>query len=141
MDSSHIDLTPLRKALAQLQSALQYWRNEPVDSGLKPYLRSAVIPSFEFTYELSARALRRVLMERAVAADLVADLSFNDLLRQGADAGLLDEPLTWRRWREMRNATSHTYDETKAEKVAHDSLAFAEDARQLLERLTTALKS
>lgn len=141
MDIGSIDLTPLRKALAQLQSALQYWHDEPVQSGLKPHLRSAVIQSFEFTYELSIKSLRRVLMERALAADLVADLSFNDLLRQGADAGLLDQPMTWRRWREMRNATSHTYDETKAELVARDCSAFADDAVRLLERLTNALKS
>ena len=40
-----------------------------------------------------------MLMERAAVAPMVADLSFNDLLRAGADAGLLPDALGWRRWR------------------------------------------
>lgn len=141
METGPIDLSPMRKALARLEDAQHYWLDAPDGSGIKAHLRSAVIQSFEFSYELSVRALRRVLMERAGTTSLVADLSFNDLLRHGADAGLLDDPLSWRRWLEMRNATSHTYDETKAERVAHDSLDFVPDARQLLDRLTVAAPS
>ena len=114
MTAKPIDLSSLVKALAQLQEALRFWHELPQGAALKPHLRSAVIQSFEFTYELSVRMLRRVLIERSEAADLVIDLSFNDLLRKAADAGLLAEPGLWRQWREMRNATSHTYDEAKA---------------------------
>ena len=57
---------------------------------------------------------------------------FNDLLREAADAGLLSDPLRWRRWRDWRNATSHAYDEAKAQAVAQETLAFAEDATDLL---------
>lgn len=67
MEPIRIDLTPLRKSLALLHDALRYWNAEPADSGLKPHLRSAVIRSFEFTYELSIKALRRVLIERALS--------------------------------------------------------------------------
>lgn len=55
---------------------------------LKPHLRSAVTQSFEFTYELAIHSTRRVLIERAESADLMRDLSFNDLLRRALDAGL-----------------------------------------------------
>jgi hypothetical protein len=47
----------------------------------------AVIQSFEYSYEPSVRSLRRVLVERAESAQRVADLSFNDLLRTGAEGG------------------------------------------------------
>jgi nucleotidyltransferase substrate binding protein (TIGR01987 family) len=94
-----------------LREALSFWDDQPDGAPLKPHLRSAVIRSFEFTYELSVRLMRRVLIERVESADLVASLSFNDLLRRAADAGLVPDAARWREWREMRNATSHAYDE------------------------------
>lgn len=130
-----IDLSPLRRALAMLNEALVFWHAQPEGSALKPHLRSAVIQSFEFSYELSVRLLRRVLIERAAAASSVADLSFNDLLRQGADHGLLADPLRWRQWRELRNATSHAYDAAKAQAVAAGAEIFAVDAVALLAAL------
>jgi nucleotidyltransferase substrate binding protein (TIGR01987 family) len=135
MTAKPIDLSSLAKALAQLQEALRFWHELPQDSALKPHLRSAVIQSFEFTYELSIRMLRRVLIERSASADLVADLSFNDLLRKAADAGLVAAPDMWRQWREMRNATSHTYDEARAAEVAAGVDGFASGAAALLAEL------
>lgn len=136
-----IDLTALRKSHRQLEEVLQLWQDQPADSVLKPHLRSAVIQSFEYTYEIALRMLRRVLIERSLAADLVQDLSFNDLLRTGADAGLLQDPQAWRRWRAMRNATSHTYDEAKAAEVAQAILEFRTDAQALLHALSHAIET
>ena len=139
VSSPAIDLSSLRRVLAQLQEAIRFWRGLPADSELKPHLRSAVIQSFQFTYELSVRMLRRVLIERSAAADLVADLTFNDLLRKAADGGLIGDPQPWRDWREMRNATSHAYDEAKANQVATGAIRFAEDAAALLGALEADL--
>lgn len=139
MDKPTIDLAPLRRALGWLTEALALWHGQPVGSVLKPHLRSAVIQSFEFTYELALRNLRRVLVERAGSADRIIDLSFNDLLRSAADAGLLPDPAAWRVWRELRNATSHAYDEAKAEQVASDAELFCGDARALLTALEASL--
>lgn len=121
--------------------ASQFWIAQPAESPLKPHLRSAVVQSFEFTYELSIRMLRRVLIERSAVADLVADLSFNDLLRQAADAGLLADPAVWRAWREMRNTTSYAYDEVKAHAVASSAHRFAVDAAALLSAMEASLGS
>ena len=139
MNSPAIDLVPLRRALGWLTEALALWHAQPVGAVLKPHLRSAVVQSFEFTYELSLRSLRRVLIERAGSADRITDLSFNELLRHGADAGLLPEPAAWRIWRELRNATSHAYDEARAEQVARDAEQFCRDAAGLLTALEAAL--
>lgn len=139
MDQPAIDLTPLRNALAMLEEALLFWQQQPEGAALKPHLRSAVIQSFEFTYELAVRSLRRVLIERAESADRVADLSFNDLLRAAADGGLIRDPAAWRAWREMRNATSHAYDQAKAQAVAASAVAFAADAAVLLGALEASL--
>lgn len=112
MDTPGIDLSPLRKALGVLAEALQLWHSQDAGSVLKPHLRSA---------------------------DRVTDLSFNELLRHAADAGLVQDPNAWRTWRELRNATSHAYDEVKAEQVAHDAERFCVDARSLLAALEAAL--
>lgn len=141
MSSPNIDLSPLRKALAMLNEALAFWTVQLEGTPLKPHLRSAVIQSFEFTYELAVRLLRRVLIERAESADRVADISFNDLLRAAADAGLMPDAARWREWREMRNATSRAYDEVKAQAVAARAAAFASDATVLLGALEASLAS
>jgi nucleotidyltransferase substrate binding protein (TIGR01987 family) len=114
MTTLAIELQPLRRALAMLEEALLFWHGQAEGTALKPHLRSAVIQAFEFTYELSVRLLRRTLVERSLSASTVTDLSFNDLLRAAADAGLMPEPLRWRPWRELRNATSYAYDKAKA---------------------------
>lgn len=138
MTTPAIDLSPLRRALDRLAEALTLWQGLDAASVLKPHLRSAVIQSFEFSYELSVRSLRRVLVERSASADRITDLSFNDLLRAAADAGLVADPATWRVWRELRNATSHAYDEARAEQVAADAQAFCADAHALLQALESA---
>lgn len=78
---------------------------------------------------------RRILIERAESADQVRDLSFNDLLRGALDAGLPMDLDAWRRWRELRNSTSHAYDEARAQAVALRTPDFAIDADRLLEQL------
>jgi nucleotidyltransferase substrate binding protein (TIGR01987 family) len=121
--------------LERLNEAIAFWQGCVQGDPLKPHLRSAVIQSFEFSYELSVRAVRRVLIERAPSADLVRDLSFNDLLRRALDAGLPMEYDAGRRWRDMRNVTSHAYDEERAQAVAVQAPAFAADAGRLLDEL------
>jgi nucleotidyltransferase substrate binding protein (TIGR01987 family) len=132
MNPSAIDFSSLRKAIAVLAEALTLWQSQAEGSVLKPHLRSAVIQSFEFSYELSLRSLRRVLVERSGSAEQITDLSFNDMLRAAADAGLLTDQAAWRTWRELRNATSHAYDEAKAQQVAEGAERFLIDALALL---------
>jgi len=139
MTGPTINLAPLRKAIEALAGALHFWEIEPADRGRKPHLRAGVIQSFEFTYELAVRMLRSVLIERASSAQSVEDLSFNDLLRTAADAGLLPEPLGCRRWRDLRNRTSHSYDELQAQEIAEQARLFLVEAQQLHRQLTHAL--
>lgn len=138
MTLAPIDFSSLRNALGVLTEALSLWHAQAEGSVLKPHLRSAVIQSFEFSYELSLRGLRRVLIERSGSAERVTDLSFNDLLRAAADAGLLNDQTAWRTWRELRNATSHAYDAVKAQQVAEGAERFQADARALLAAMERA---
>ena len=99
---------------------------------LKRHLCFAIIHSSELTYALSVRLLKSVLIERSAAADLVTDLSFNDLLCKAADAGLVTAPDMWRQWNELRNFISLTHDESTATEVAAGVERFATAAVELL---------
>ncbi|MEY2656216.1 MAG: hypothetical protein RLZZ524_3244 [Pseudomonadota bacterium] len=138
MSTASIQLDPLQRAVSTLAEALDFWHATSEASPLKPHLRSAVLQSFEFSYELSVRTLKRVLVERAATADEVMELSFNDLLRRAAGAGYVPDALGWRRWREMRNLTSHAYDAELAQRVALAAGEFLVDARALIAALADA---
>ena len=102
-----LDTTSLANAVRRLREGLVRHQTEPGDE----QLRDGLIQRFEFTYELSHRTLRRYLVEVAASPDAVAAMPFADLIRVGNAQGLLrgDWPV-WRRFREMRSRTSHTYD-------------------------------
>jgi nucleotidyltransferase substrate binding protein (TIGR01987 family) len=126
------ELSELVKALAQLHEAVHLWHEEPQGSVLKRHLCSAIIHSSELTYGLSVRMLRIVLIARSESAADVIDLSFNDLLRKAADAGLVTAPGMWRQWNELRHVIGHTHDESKATEVAAGVERFATAAVELL---------
>lgn len=67
-------------------------------------------------------------------------MSFQDLIRSGNEQGLLlgDWP-AWRRYRDMRSKTSHTYDEEIALEVLAGIPAFLEEARYLRNKLKERL--
>ncbi len=140
MSTPHLDLSNLHKALAQLEEANAFWLDREDGDKLKPHLRSAVIQSFEYTYELAVRSVRRALLERAESADAVKDLSYNDVLRSALDAGLAMDFDAWRSWRDMRNGTSHAYEEERAQDMAERAAAFIADVHTLLPRLVAMAK-
>jgi nucleotidyltransferase substrate binding protein (TIGR01987 family) len=111
-------------------------RREPDDE----QLRDGLIQRFEFTYEQSHRTLRRYLTETAASADEVARLSFADLIRTGNAEGLLrSEWPAWRRFREMRTRTSHTYETKAALQVVAAIPGFLEEVEQLYAELKRRL--
>lgn len=127
-----IDLSSFERALSSLDRGIARSRATPDDEEL----RDAVIQRFEFTYELAWKSLRRVLVSEAASPAQFDDLPFRDLIRLGAEKGLLDEPNAWFGFREERNISSHTYDEAKAEEVYRAALVFAPIARELFDRLS-----
>ncbi len=132
-----LDVTHLEKAATQLEKSLGYLGSDMAraDADLREQFRAAAIQGFEFTYELAIKMLRRQL-EQVVAhpAELRA-IPFMDLVRTGAEAGLVREPARFRLYREKRNITSHTYDAESAEAVVSVLPSFLDDVRYLLQEL------
>jgi len=123
-----LDPTPLGNAVKRLREGLARHRREPSDE----QVRDGLIQRFEFTYELSHRMLRRYLKETAPSPDEVERLPFADLVRAGNAQGLLRGGWPdWRRFREMRTRTSHTYDADAAATVVAAIPAFLEEVEHL----------
>lgn len=125
-----LDLSSLKRALATLDEALIAHARAPEDK----FIRDACIQRFEYSYELSHKMLRRHL--EASEPGGVAELSFPQMIRLGYARGVLAQSWDeWKLFREARNATSHAYDERKAEEVLAQLPAFAAAAKHMAQRL------
>jgi len=131
-----LDTTSLGNAVRRLREGLARCEREPADE----QIRDGLIQRFEFTYELSYRMLSRYLKVIAASPDEIERMPFADLIRTGNAQGLLrsDWP-AWRRFREMRTRTSHTYDNKVASQVAAAIPAFLEEAEHLYAELQRRL--
>ncbi len=133
-----LDLTPLRKAIVQLDETLAYYGSEIArsDPKMARVFRTASIQAFEFTYELTWKMLKRHLEASAAAAQTIDEMAFPDLIRTGSEQALLLSGWdVWKDFRRARNMTSHIYDEDKAAQVFESIPSFREEACFLLARL------
>lgn len=127
-----LDFSALLNAIDRLGEGLVRWQQEVTDT----QIRDGLIQRFEFTYDLSHKMLRRALAESSANPEEIDRLSFPDLIRTADEQGLLPGTWTdWRLYREMRNITSHSYDEAKALQVAAAIPAFLVEAESLAARL------
>ena len=127
-----LDLTPLTKAIARLSEGLERLGRDADDT----QLRDGLIQRFEFTYDLAHKMIRRALEQAAANPDEIDRMSFPELIRTANEQGLIGSDWTaWRTWREMRNITSHTYDEAKAMLVVEGIPAFLTEAQEVARRL------
>lgn len=132
-----LDISPLEKAVARLDEGLSRYHLDVCDT----QIRDGLIQRFEFTYELCHKFLKRYLAAVSPTPDAYQGMSFQDLIRTGNAHGLLrgDWP-AWRRYREMRGMTSHTYDEETALKVVAAIPDFLEEASYLRDRLRASVQ-
>lgn len=126
-----LEFGSFEKALGSLQRVLGRSRTVPGDEDI----RDACIQRFEYTYELAFKMLKRQLDQELPSREELDQLSFKDVIRVGAERGLIAAPERWFEYREKRNITSHTYDEEKAREVFAVLTDFAADAADLLTRL------
>jgi nucleotidyltransferase substrate binding protein (TIGR01987 family) len=131
-----LDLSPLSNALASLDKSLGFLDSELAqDPDLREQFRAAAIQAFEFTYELAFKMLKRQL-ERMVADPAALDrMNYMDIIRTGAEAGMIGDVARFRDYREKRNITRHTYDRAKAEQIVAVLPDFRRDVGALLSEL------
>ena len=127
-----LDFTPLANAVSRLDEGLVRHAADTADT----QIRDGLIQRFELTYDLAHKMLRRALEEGAANPEEIDRLTFPALIRTDVEQGFVaGKWADWRLYREMRNITSHTYDEAKAIQVVAAIPAFLAEARALLARL------
>jgi nucleotidyltransferase substrate binding protein (TIGR01987 family) len=131
-----LDLKPLTQAIARLGEGIARYEQNIADT----QIRDGLVQRFEFTYEISHKTLKRYLEMASPAPDAFDEMPFQDLIRTANEQNLLlsDWP-RWRKFREMRGKTSHTYDEAIALEVVAEIPAFLAEATQLRDRLQARL--
>lgn len=135
----HLDLSSLERAIASLNNSLQVMNAETtalLDNSVQDVIQAGVIQNFEFTYELSHKMLKRYLEMASANPTSIEDIDFPELIRTGAEQGLLQTSWDiWKGYRKARGATSHTYNEEKAQEVLAVIPQFLTEARYLLKQL------
>ena len=128
----NLDFTALENSLHRLGEVVEIYKKNPQDT----IVRDSLIQRFEFTYSITLKTLRKYFIERAFIVDDVNKLSFNEMVRTAMQLNLLKSDLAkWTEFREMRNLTSHTYDENVALKVSGIVPDFYEEITYLLKEL------
>ncbi len=133
-----INISAFEKAIEQLQESLTYTQSELAlnNKGLAKQFRSSSIQAFEYTYELACKMLKRYLENTEPSSIIINEMSFQDLIRTGAEKGLLLNSWDkWKNYRQSRNLTSQTYNEAKAEEIFQDLPNFLTEAEFLRDQI------
>jgi nucleotidyltransferase substrate binding protein (TIGR01987 family) len=140
-----LDLSPLAKAISQLETSLAYTESglhgQKDDPMVTQLFRLATIHTFTCTYELAVKMIRRYLSLTYDSPDQVENMTFYDLIRTAFELGLIkQEVLVWKGFRQNRGTTSHAYDVSKASDVYAQIPAFLYEVKFLLAVLDLRLK-
>ena len=126
-----LQLQSFEKAIFSLKMALQEYDKESND-----FIRDSCIQRFEYTYELSWKMLKRYLQMNSANPASYNEISFQNLIREGKQKDiLLNDWSKWKIYRNARCATSHTYDNHKANEVFQAIPLFLKEAEFLYNKL------
>lgn len=136
MTAEKPDISNFERIIARLEEAIAEYEKDTT----KTIVRDGDIQRFEFTYEIAHKTLKRFLEFASPSPDQYDKMIFQNLIRSGNEQGLLLGDWTdWKRYRDMRSKTSHTYDEEIAREVLAGIPAFLEEARHLRNKLKERL--
>ena len=132
-----LNLDPFNSALNRLQEGLARYETDTTDA----QIRDGLIQRFEFTYEQSHKILKRFLEMALPSSEELGEMLFPDLIRTANEQGLLRSDWSnWKKYREMRGKTSHTYDESIALDVVTGIPDFINECVFLLNQLSIRIK-
>jgi nucleotidyltransferase substrate binding protein (TIGR01987 family) len=127
MKKEKISLAPFSKALASLSRVILEPKSE--------FIRDATIQRFEYTFEISWKLLKRYLESE----NKTLESNIKNIFREAGKLGLIERVEDWFDYLEARNLTSHTYEESTAEKVYEAAVRFEKAALFLKTRLEKLL--
>lgn len=136
MTTEKLDISNFERAIVRLEEAIVEYEQDTT----RTVVRDGLIQRFEFTYEIAHKTLKRFLEFASPSPEQYDKMVFQDLIRSANEQDLLlGDWSDWRRYRDMRSKTSHTYDEEIALEVLAGIPEFLEEARYLRDRLRERL--
>ncbi len=132
-----LDITPFEKALNSLKEVIEVYNSDKANL----IVRDSMIQRFEYTYSIALKMIKRFFSQGAFVLENIEGMTFNEMIRQANKMELLKSNLEiWDNFRQKRNLTSHTYDETVARDVASIIEDFAIEVDFLLNTLREKIK-
>jgi nucleotidyltransferase substrate binding protein (TIGR01987 family) len=127
-----IDLSSFENALLSLQESWEVFQKDTSNR----FMRDSVIQRFEYTYELAHKMLKRFLSASEFSGQNIREMFFADVIRLALAKGLLNQELeNWYEYRDKRNSTCHTYDESKANEIVSIIPDFIGETAYLLNKM------
>jgi nucleotidyltransferase substrate binding protein (TIGR01987 family) len=124
--------TELSKAIASLEQAISLYKHAVENSPEQKAFRDACIQRFEYSLEFCWKVSMKALGSTMAAA--------KPAVREMARNNLITNPSEWIDFVEVRNNTSHSYDEDVAKKVFVQIEKFFPCAKELLTELQNIKK-
>lgn len=136
MQEGTFSISALENAHKRLGDVLKIF----VENENDDIVRDSVIQRFEFTYFIALKTLKKYFEGVAFVMEDVQQMTFNQVIRVANQLDLLHFELDkWTEFRQMRNLTSHTYDEEVARKVVAVIPDFCEEVGYLLKQLRSKI--
>ena len=121
-------------ALKRFNEALEK-RNILKKEGFEDIFLDLVVKRFEFTYEMSWKALKRYLDYNGIEAQYP-----REIFKEAYTQGLIENQYVWLDMIEMRNLSSHIYNEYEIEAILDKVDDYAKEFINLQEKIKDALK-
>lgn len=115
------------KAVNRLKEAVAEYSANSSNS----VVRDGLIQRFEFTFELSWKAIKEYMLDQGVKNDLQFP---KQVLKSAYENHMINDERTWYKMLEARNSTSHIYDDAVAERIGNDICKYYAAALTELER-------
>ena len=136
MQEGTFSISALENAHKRLGDVLKIF----VENENDDIVRDSVIQRFEFTYSIALKTLKKYFEGVAFVMEDVQQMTFIQVIRVANKLDLLHFELDkWTEFRQMRNITSHTYDEEVARKVVAVIPDFCEEVGYLLKQLRSKI--
>ena len=140
MSNDSIILSNYKKAISSLEKALNTYERRRQASDYSPdeenLNKSGVIQNFEFTYELGWKLIRRWLNVN-VSTDISENIMKRELFRIAKGNKLINDDRVWFTFHQLRNNSSHNYDEIISDDVFSESANLLTESKALLENIHT----
>jgi len=133
----NIDITPLEKALAQMEESMQVLDSRPWgdDEAFKRSIERGAIYTFGVTYDVAMNLLRRQMEQEAADPGRSRAMDIENRFRIAADGGLIPDAERFFDYRKKRELTAQCYLDEVVRQLIAILDPFYHDARFLLEAL------